>query len=119
MANQHSMTTRESSFRVPSTYHVAPLSPIPKTFHSAVADPNWRAAMEEEHAALMKNHTWELIPRPSRANMVTGKWVFKHKFTADRSLKRYKARWVLRGFAQWPASLSGLEWTSVRLSALL
>ena len=50
----------------------------------------------------MKNHTWELIPRPSQANVVTGKWVFKHKFTADGSLERYKARWVLRGFTQWP-----------------
>ena len=114
------MATRaKSGFCVPSTYHATPLSPILKIFCSALADPNWRAAMEEEHATLMKNHTWELVPRPSQANVVTGKWVFKHKFTADRSLKRYKARWVLRGFAQRPASLSGLEWTSVRLSALL
>jgi hypothetical protein len=58
--------------------------------------------MEEEHIALMKNHTWELIPQPSQANVVTGKWVFKHKFTADGSLKRYKAQWVLRGFTQRP-----------------
>ena len=95
------MATRgKSGFRVPSTYHAAPLSPIPKTFRSALADPNWRAAMEEEHAALMKNHTWELVPRPSQANVVTGKWVFKHKFTADRSLEQYKAHWVLRGFTR-------------------
>ena len=56
----------------------------------------------QEFSALLANHTWDLIPRPSRSNAVTGKWVFKHKFKADGSLERYKARWVLRGFTQHP-----------------
>jgi len=87
---------------MPAAYHAAPLSAVPKTFLSALADPNWRAAMEEEHSALLQNHTWDLVPRPPRANVVTGKWIFKHKFQSDGSLERYKARWVLRGFTQWP-----------------
>lgn len=58
--------------------------------------------MEEEHAALFQNQTWDLVPRPPNANLVTGKWIFKHKFQADGSLERYKARWVLRGFTQRP-----------------
>jgi hypothetical protein len=58
--------------------------------------------MEVEHSALVTNHTWDLVPRP-RANVVTGKWIFKHKFRFDGSLERYKARWVLHGFTQWPA----------------
>ena len=63
--NQHRMVTRaKDGFRVPVLYHAAPLSPVPKTFRSALADPNWRAAMEEEHAALLQNQTWELVPRP-------------------------------------------------------
>ena len=54
VANQHSMGTRsKSGFRMPAAYHVVPLSPVPKTFRSALADPNWRAAMEEEHSALL------------------------------------------------------------------
>jgi len=36
------------------------------------------------------------------ANIVIGKWIFKHKFQADGSLERYKARWVLRDFSQRP-----------------
>ena len=43
------------------------------------------------------------MPRPAGANIVTRKWIFKHKFRADGSLERYKARWVLRGFSQRPS----------------
>ena len=101
--NQHSMATHaKSGYRIPALYHATPMSPMPKTFHSALADPCWRAAMEEEHAALLKNHTWDLVPWPPRASVITGKWIFKHKFNVDGSLERYKARWILRGFTQRP-----------------
>ena len=83
---------------MPVMYHVAPLSPVLKTFHSALVDPNWRAAMEEEHTALLQNQTWYLVPRPRHANTITGKWIFKHKFHVDGSLERYKARWVRHAF---------------------
>lgn len=58
--------------------------------------------MEEEFAALRANNTWDLVPLPPGANMVTGKWIFRHKFKSDGTLDRYKARWVLRGFTQRP-----------------
>jgi histone deacetylase 1/2 len=84
---------------MPALFQAAPLSPIPRTYRAALSDPNWRAAMEAEYSALLANNTWDL-PRPPRANVVIGKWVFKHKFKADGSLERYKAIWVLRGFTQ-------------------
>jgi hypothetical protein len=97
------MVTRvKQGLRFPAAYTVAPLSPIPKTYRAALADPNWRAAMEEEFTALQLNKTWDLIPRPAGTNVVSGKWIFKHKFNADGTLERYKARWVLRGFTQRP-----------------
>jgi histone deacetylase 1/2 len=97
------MATRaKRGFRVPALIHATHLSLVPKTFRGALADPSWRAAMEDEHDALLKNHTWDLVPRPPQANVVTGKWIFKHKFNADGTLEWYKARWVLSGFTQRP-----------------
>jgi hypothetical protein len=98
------MTTRaKSGFRQPALFHAAALSPVPRSYRTALADPNWRQAMEEEFSALLDNHTWDLVPRPQSATVVSGKWIFKHKFHVDGSLERYKARWVLRGFSQRPS----------------
>jgi hypothetical protein len=58
--------------------------------------------MQEEYDALQANHTWDLVPHPHGANVVTGKWIFKLKLHADGSLERYKARYVLQGFTQRP-----------------
>jgi hypothetical protein len=58
--------------------------------------------MTDEFSALLSNNTWDLVPHPPGANVVTGKWIFKHKFRSDGSLERYKAQWVLRGFTQRP-----------------
>jgi hypothetical protein len=76
-------------------------SPVPSSVRTALADPHWRRAMEE-YATLLANHTWDLVPRPPGTNVVTDKWLFRHKLTSDGSLDRYKARWVLRGFTQRP-----------------
>ena len=72
-------------------------SPVPSFVRTALADPHWRRAMEE-YVALLANHTWDLVLRTPGINVVTGKWLFRHKLTSDGSLDRYKTRWVLRGF---------------------
>jgi hypothetical protein len=42
VVNQHSMTTgAKRDIHLPAIYHVAPLSLIPKTYRTALADPNW------------------------------------------------------------------------------
>lgn len=42
------------------------------------------------------------MPHPSGANVVTRKWIFKHKIKVDDSLDQYKARCILQGFTQRP-----------------
>jgi hypothetical protein len=66
-----------------------------------LADSHWCRTIEE-YEAVLSNNTWDLVPRRPRANVVIGKWIFKHKFKADCSLDRYKAHWVLRGFTHRP-----------------
>ena len=84
-----------------SAVETAP-APVPTTYRQAMQDPRWREAMAVEHQALLDNNTWTLVPRPPRANVVTGKWIFRHKFHSNGSLARYKARWVVRGYSQRP-----------------
>ena len=77
----------------------ADISPIPRTVNQALKDPNWNKAMQSEFDALLANNTWELVPRPHGAHIVSGKWIFRHKFKEDGSFDRYKARWVVRGLS--------------------
>nr|CAN63636.1 hypothetical protein VITISV_017183 [Vitis vinifera] len=58
--------------------------------------------MDDEMKALQINHTWDLVPRPSNANIVGSKWVFWTKFLFDGSIERFKARLVAKGYTQLP-----------------
>ncbi|GJT56475.1 ribonuclease H-like domain-containing protein [Tanacetum coccineum] len=56
--------------------------------------------MYDEYNTLVKNGTWLLVLRPAGVNMVRSMWLFKHKFHADGTLSRYKARLVANGSSQ-------------------
>nr|ABA95677.1 retrotransposon protein, putative, Ty1-copia subclass [Oryza sativa Japonica Group] len=96
------MVTRSktSSLKPVDRVVLSAISPLPANYRSTLANPNWRAAMAKEFKALINNGTWRLVPRPPGANVITGKWIFKHKFHSDGSLARHKARWVVRGYSQ-------------------
>nr|GEY00820.1 hypothetical protein [Tanacetum cinerariifolium] len=56
--------------------------------------------MCDEYKALIDNETWVLVPRPSNVNIVRSMWLYKHKYIADGSLSRYKARLVANSRSQ-------------------
>jgi hypothetical protein len=60
--NEHTMRTRaKSGFRLPArklNLHVTTnISPLPKSYKSALLDPHWAAAMSDEFHALLSNNT--------------------------------------------------------------
>lgn len=72
----------------------------PKSVISALKDPGWCQAMQEELDALSRNKTWILVPPPVNQNILGCKWVFKTKLHSDGTLDRLKARLVAKGFHQ-------------------
>ncbi|GJT99528.1 ribonuclease H-like domain-containing protein [Tanacetum coccineum] len=82
------------------TLHVSSISPLPKSYRDAFNDPNWKNAMCDEYHALIRNNTWTLVLRPTETNIVRSMWLFCHKYHADGSLSKYKARLVANGSTQ-------------------
>jgi len=72
----------------------------PASYRTALGDACWRAAMEDEHSALLRNGTWTLVPRPPGQNVIGSRLVFKVKQKADGSVDKFKARLVTQGFTQ-------------------
>ncbi|GJQ93199.1 ribonuclease H-like domain-containing protein [Tanacetum coccineum] len=82
--------------------------------HDSVSPPNispsaepikihpMKAAMDSKMSAFLSNHTWDLVPRPYHANVVSCRWLYRHKFDSLGNLERYKERLVAQGFSQQP-----------------
>ncbi|KAK2361886.1 hypothetical protein QL285_086993 [Trifolium repens] len=75
-------------------------SPLPRNPLAALRDPNWKLAMDDEFNALIKNKTWDLVPRPNDVNIIRSMWIFTHKEKSDGSFERHKARLVGDGKTQ-------------------
>ena len=56
--------------------------------------------MLEEYNSILTNDVWDVVPRPQGKPMVTSKWIYKVKFSADGSVEKCKAKFVARGFSQ-------------------
>lgn len=60
----------------------------------------WVEAMNAEIHALLQHHTWEIVPRPTKKNVIGSKWVSKIKYKPDGTIERLKARLVAKGYNQ-------------------
>ena len=56
--------------------------------------------MKEELFMIEKNKTWELVDRPQERKVIGVKWVFRTKLNVDGLVNKYKARLVVKGYAQ-------------------
>jgi hypothetical protein len=74
----------------------------PKCYEEAMqADTKkkWEKCMKEEMDSLENNQTWDLVQLPMGKRELQNKWVYKLK-EEDGGEKQYKARLVVKGFAQ-------------------
>ena len=60
----------------------------------------WKEAMNQEMKSLEDNGTWELVDLPPSRKPLQCKWVFRTKRDASGKIAKYKARLVVKGFAQ-------------------
>jgi hypothetical protein len=73
----------------------------PSSFEEAEQDPCWRRAMLEEMKAIEGNGTWHLVDLPPGHRAIGLKWIFKVKRDEHGAIVKYKARLVVKGYAQW------------------
>lgn len=73
---------------------------LPSTTKVALSDPVWKAAIQDEFDALIKNGTWILVPLPPDRSKIGCKWVYRLKENLDGTINRYKVRLVAKGFHQ-------------------
>jgi hypothetical protein len=72
----------------------------PSSYEEAAENQVWKDAMAEEYQSIMQNDVWDVFPRPKEKSVVSLKWIYKTKHTADGSIEKYKARFVARGFSK-------------------
>ena len=70
----------------------------PKNVKEALDDELWISAMQEELAQFEQNEVWDLVPRPSDANVIGTEWIFKNKTDEKGNITRNKARLVAQGY---------------------
>eukprot|EP00253_Pinus_taeda_P032549 PITA_32549 len=69
----------------------------------------WKIEMEEEMNSLLENKTWELLNLLKGRKALQNKLVYMIKHEGDKNKEMYKARLVVKGFAQ----KEGIEFTEI------
>nr|GEX85893.1 ribonuclease H-like domain-containing protein [Tanacetum cinerariifolium] len=98
MVTRYRVRTNRPNSRL--NFHVSLVSPLPRSYREAFNDSSWQTSMRDEYHVLIKNKTWTLLLRPTDTNIVRCMWLFRHKYHADGTLSRYKARLVKNGSTQ-------------------
>lgn len=72
----------------------------PSSYQEVAQYQVWQYAMVEEYTSIMQNDVWEVLLRPTDRVVVGSHWIYKIKHNVDSSIKKYKARFMAKGFSQ-------------------
>jgi len=70
------------------------------TYFEVVKYDCWIKPIQCEISALELNQTWEIALLPKEKTVIVCKWIFKIKYKANRTVERYKARLIAKGYTQ-------------------
>ena len=91
---------------------------------SPFADEYWKAAVKEIET-LEKMGVWDVVDRPEGVNVIDSTWAFKLKRFPDGLIKKFKARFCVRGDQQvhgidfFETYAPVVQWTTIRLMLIL
>nr|GEW32252.1 ribonuclease H-like domain-containing protein [Tanacetum cinerariifolium] len=98
--------TAQDQPSITTPHSPTPTGPSPVAYSHIPATTSTQQPPTRTHPMVtLKNSTWMLVSKPPNANVVWSMWLFKHKYHADGSLSRYKARLV----ANWRTQQIGID----------
>jgi hypothetical protein len=81
----------------------------PVSYSDAQGQFEWEQVMQDKMNSLLKNHTWDLVPRLQGKKFVKCRWFYKAKFTSEAVIDRHRACLVAKGFSQQ----EGIDYTEI------
>lgn len=111
----------------PFAYRASSTDPDTLSFDEAMSDTkhrdDWIAAAQKEIGALESKETWdEVDASDARSKILPGTWVFRRKRSPDGEIRKYKARYCVRGDLQegdFETYAPVVAWSTVRLFLVL
>ena len=111
----------------PAVYKAAASDPDTLTWEQAMRDyphvEHWQAAADSEIQSLEEKGTWTEVPKSdAQSKILPGTWVFRRKRSPDGTIKKYKARYCVRGDLQegeFETYAPVAAWSTIRLLLIL
>ena len=114
------------SIAAPAAYKAATSDPDTLSIDQAMADANvddWLKAAQKEISSLEAKNTWTEVPMSeAKTKVLPDTWVFRRKRTPDGAIKKFKARYCVRGDLQegdFDTFAPVVAWSSVRIFLIL
>ena len=80
--------------------HSPHFTPPLKEIMLSINHVKWEHAIQSELDSIHKNETWDLVPFWKDRNALPCKWVYKYKYTSDKTSPKYKA--ILQKLEMFP-----------------